>query len=105
LYGRLALGLDTNFYFAAAGLHVAPFAYFFGPYYFLAVFSLFAHVGCALSWFINGSTRLRVLTVAGFLCIGTVASALIVATLMGLIHEYTIPQEYLKTFLAGSRAG
>jgi hypothetical protein len=105
LYGRVALGLDTNFYFAAAGMHVAPYAYFFGPYYFLAVLSLFAHIGCALSWSISRSPRLRMLTVAGFVCIGTVASALIVATLMGLIHEYAIPQEYLNTFLAGSGAG
>jgi len=40
--GRLALHLDTNFYFAAAGFHVPPYQVFFIPYYFLAVVALFA---------------------------------------------------------------
>ena len=45
--GRFALGLDTNFYFAAAGLHVRPYACFFVPYYGLAVLAVFAHLACA----------------------------------------------------------
>jgi hypothetical protein len=44
LAGR-AGGLDTNFFFAAAGLHVWPFVLFLVPYYFLAVAALFVHVG------------------------------------------------------------
>ena len=37
LFGRSILKLDTNFYFAAAGFHVAPYQYVFAPYYFLGV--------------------------------------------------------------------
>ncbi|HLL10900.1 MAG TPA: hypothetical protein VK570_07575, partial [Rubrivivax sp.] len=54
LFARAAFGLDTNFYFAAAGFHVAPFQFFFGPYYFLAVLALFTHLGCAAFWHMRG---------------------------------------------------
>ena len=48
LSGRLALGLDTDFRFAAAGFHVPAWPLFFWPYYALAVFALFMHIGCAI---------------------------------------------------------
>lgn len=41
LFGRAVLKLDTNFYYAAAGMHVPPFQYYFVPYYFLAVVAIF----------------------------------------------------------------
>ena len=47
LLGRGVLHLDTNFYFAAAGLHVSPPRFFFRPYYVLAVVAIAAHLGCA----------------------------------------------------------
>ena len=50
LFGRAALNLDTNFYYAAAGMHVSPFQYYFVPYYFLAVIAIFGHIACALHW-------------------------------------------------------
>jgi succinate dehydrogenase/fumarate reductase cytochrome b subunit len=50
LLGRLVLRLDTNFYFAAAGLNITPYQFFFAPYYFLAVLALFTHLGCAAYW-------------------------------------------------------
>lgn len=43
LYGR-SLGLNTNFYFAAAGLNVYPATFFFIPYYLLAVCAVSLHV-------------------------------------------------------------
>ena len=89
LAGR-AGGLDTNFHFAAAGLHVWPFVLFFVPYYFLAVAALFAHVGCAL--------RRGRAVVAGFTCAGIVVAGLIVATLMGKVVPVEIPANYLQTF-------
>jgi succinate dehydrogenase/fumarate reductase cytochrome b subunit len=42
--GRHLLGLDTNFYFAAAGLTTYPYSLFFIPYYSLAVFSVVGHI-------------------------------------------------------------
>jgi hypothetical protein len=44
LIGRLALHLDTNFYFGVAGLNTFPMNLFFIPYYGLAIFSFFGHI-------------------------------------------------------------
>jgi hypothetical protein len=90
LVARSLGGLDTNFYFAAAGLHVWPFALFFAPYYFLAVAALFAHVGCAL--------RRGRAVVAWMSGAGVVVAVLIVATLMGKVVPVAIPTVYLTTF-------
>jgi succinate dehydrogenase hydrophobic anchor subunit len=88
--GRGVGGLDTNFYFAAAGLHVWPFVLFFAPYYFLAVAALFVHVGCALR---RGRT-----VAAWFAGAGVMVAGLIVAALMGMIQPVVIPTRYLMTF-------
>jgi len=94
LAGRGA-GLDTNFYFAAAGLHVWPFVLFFGPYYFLAVAALCVHVGCALA----SRARARRLTVLGAASVaGGVLGAVIVACLLGGVQPVAIPPAYLATF-------
>lgn len=75
---RSALGLDTNFYFAAAGFHVWPFGLFFGPYYFLAVITLFTHLGCAAYWRTQSQRRIvHVATVLLPVGLGSVASLLI----------------------------
>ena len=90
LVGRIVGGLDTNFYFAAAGLHVWPFVLFFAPYYFLAVAALFVHLGCAL--------RRGTAVVALASGIGIAAAGAIVATLMGQVVPVAIPAAYLATF-------
>lgn len=41
--GRLFLNLDTNFYFAAAGLNSFPLNLYYIPYYTLAILSFFTH--------------------------------------------------------------
>lgn len=89
LVGR-AGGLDTNFYFAAAGLHVWPAVLLFAPHYFLAVAALFVHLGCALR-----RGRAVVAVSAGA---GVVAAATIVAVLMGKVVPVEIPAMYLQTF-------
>ena len=96
LVGRAVYGLDTNFHYAAAGLHVYPFQYFFAPYYFLAVTALFAHLGCAVSWYVD--SRVRVWAVGIFLCIGVALSTLICAALMGKVYPYEVPERYKNTY-------
>jgi hypothetical protein len=98
LLGRAVYGLDTNFHFAAAGLHVQPFQYFFAPYYLLAVLALFTHLGCALSWYVGSSIGLRASVVALSMCVGVVMSTLILAALMGGIYPYEVPQQYKNTY-------
>jgi succinate dehydrogenase/fumarate reductase cytochrome b subunit len=90
LAGRRVGGLDTNFYFAAAGLHVWPYVLFFAPYYFLAVAALFVHIGCALR---RGRAVVAVFAVAG-----AVTAGLIVILLMGKVVPVDIPARYLATF-------
>jgi succinate dehydrogenase/fumarate reductase cytochrome b subunit len=95
LYGRAVLHLDTNFYYAAAGLHVAPFQYFFAPYYFLAVLALFVHLACALSWQLPGRARL-VLAPAALAGLG--AALLIVLSLAGVLYPVDVPAQFKATF-------
>jgi hypothetical protein len=98
LVGRAVYGLDTNFHYAAAGFHVYPFQYFFAPYYFFAVVALFAHLGCALSWYVGSKMRLRVLVISLFVCIGMALSTLISAALMGKMYPYEVPDQYKNTY-------
>jgi succinate dehydrogenase/fumarate reductase cytochrome b subunit len=102
LFGRAVLGLDTNFHFAAAGLHVRPFQYFFAPYYFLAVLALFTHLGCAVSWYAGPTLRARGFALALPMCVGTAIATLVVAAMMGEIHPYEVPQKYKDTYASGS---
>jgi len=102
LFGRSALNLDTNFYFAAAGFHVPPFQFYFAPYYFLAVFALFTHLGCAAYWQSQNRPRLaRVLVVAVPSLVGAVASLLIVLSLAGALFPVEVPEKYKTTYGAG----
>ena len=100
LYGRLVLGLDTNFYYAAAGLHVHPFAWFFAPYYFLAVLALFVHLGCASYWRCLRSRRRATgwVLLASAAGAGVIVSLLITASLGGAFETFRIPHEYTATY-------
>jgi len=100
LFGRAALDLDTNFYFAAAGFHVEPFQFFFAPYYFFAVVALFSHLGCAAYWQSEGRPRLaRALVIAVPCAVGSVMSLLIVMSLAGALFPVDIPASYKATYV------
>ncbi len=98
LFGRAVLGLDTNFFYAAAGMHAPPFQYFFVPYYYVAVVALFLHVGCAIYWSGPVAFRGQTLTVGVAALGGVVASTLLVMSLAGNIQSFEIPQKYLSTY-------
>jgi len=91
LAGRAALGLDTNFYFAAAGLHQAPWFLFFAPYYFLGTLALFAHIACAVQRRM-GERSMPVL--AGALIGGGALAGSFVASLAGGLYPVDIPAAY-----------
>lgn len=101
LFGRSVLQLDTNFYYAAAGLHVPPNHFFFAPYYFLAVLALFTHLGCAAYWRLPSA--IRTWTLGGAVALGGILSLLIVLSLAGKFQPVEIPAKYQATY-AQSRA-
>ena len=106
LYGRSVLALDTNFYFAAAGLHAGSGAWFFGPYYFLAVLALFTHLGCALAWQLKApSAHARHWVIGAAVVLGTAASGCILASLAGLTGPVDIPAAYMAGQVAGDKIG
>jgi len=95
LMGRAVFGLDTNFFFAAAGFHVPPFGWFFAPYYTLAVAALFAHMGCALFWQWQAAAPARARAgLALALVAGVGASLAISLSLAGLIQPVEVPAVY-----------
>ena len=99
LSGRRILHLDTDFRYAAAGIFVPPWQWFFIPYYFMAVATFFAHVGCAVYWNLGeewASRRIPVLT--GFIVAGVLAASLIVLSLTGKLNPVDIPAAYRATY-------
>lgn len=99
LYGRFALGLDTDFRFAAAGFHVGSLGVFFAPYYALAILALFTHVGCAVYWSIGSTSGvLRKSVLGAFMLVGAAAGLLVVLALMGVLYVVDIPDAYKATY-------
>lgn len=103
LFGRAVLGLDTNFFYAAAGMHVFPYSLFFVPYYFLAVAAIFAHLACAAHWLLRERLGVAERDRLGYLmCVaGVVLSAVIITAFAGGFSAVEIPGEYLATYGRG----
>lgn len=101
LYGRVALGLDTNLYYAAAGLHVASVRGFFAPYYAAGVLALSVHLACAARHLLPVRGSSRTLTVWAALVAGAALSALIVGALAGAFHSFSVPPHFLQTYSLG----
>lgn len=100
LSGRAVLGLDTNFWFAAAGLNIAPWPLFFMPYYGLAVVALFVHLACALrrrlpDGVVPAARNRIALAVIGA---GVMLALLIVAAFSGAFYPVDPPAVYRATF-------
>jgi len=98
--GRYNLDLDTNFYFAAAGLHVGWLKLFFIPYYLFAVIAVFTHVACFIHWRIIQNSSISKANIAAALIIfsGIVFGFLIVASLSGMFYDVNIPNDYKNMF-------
>jgi succinate dehydrogenase/fumarate reductase cytochrome b subunit len=98
LAGRYWLGLDTNFWFAAAGYQAGAMIFWFVPYYFLAVLALFMHLGCAAYWISGGAGARSRSLLAGIAGAGFVISGLISAALLGAFEVFEVPARYLATY-------
>jgi succinate dehydrogenase/fumarate reductase cytochrome b subunit len=100
LLGRTLLRLDTNFYYAAAGLQVRPWPLFFVPYYGLAVAALFVHLACALRRLPAARMPLasRERLAWGGIAFGAIMAVLIVAAFSGAFYAIALPLAYRATF-------
>lgn len=96
LAGRFVQEVDTNFHFAAAGLHVAPFQLFFFPYYGLAVLAFGVHLAAAFHSLARGRigkpARSRI--AAAGIVVALALSGLILAAFGGLLHPVAIAEPY-----------
>lgn len=90
LRARAAEGIETGFDFAAATVVVEPGAWFFRPYYALAVLALFAHLAAALHWRGAGRSVTWTLTASG-----AVLGAVAVAAYAGALFPLELPGAYL----------
>ncbi|MDJ1500310.1 hypothetical protein [Xanthocytophaga agilis] len=89
LSGRYIEHLDTNFYFAAAGLNYYPATFIFIPYYFLAVASISLHVS-VIHYLKTGSAGAAI----GMATVGMVAAMMIILAFTGNFSWLDIPQPY-----------
>lgn len=92
LVTRLGFGLDTNFYWAAGTLTLAPIRFLFAPYYTLAVMALVGHLIAALHF--RGPSRWH----AHVLLLGPIAGLAIVAGYGGAFYNIELSNEYLDYF-------
>lgn len=83
-------GVNTDLRFAAGGMHGAG-AWFFVPYYFLAVTAFVTHIGCAIHWRLPEHAAVRCWVVAAAASAGAIAAALIVAMLCGAFYAVPLP--------------
>ena len=92
LFARSYLGIDTNFNFAAAGLHTPNGALFFAPYYAGSFVALSMHIGCATSWRFysdNRKAQLRWITICSG--VGCIIGILVVMSLGGILYDVKLP--------------
>lgn len=97
MVARYFLKLDTNFYFAAAGINQWPYRLFFLPYYGFAVVSLFAHVAAIhfkkMNRHILGcSVPTQSLIIAST---GVLIAVLIILIFTNAFKGFVVPSEYL----------
>lgn len=98
LIGRVVLRLDTNFHFAAAGLH-SPWVWFFAPYYFLGVAALGVHLACAVHRHRPAQPTAWRRGLPWLLGLGGGAlGAWLVALMAGWVVPVDIPAAYLATY-------
>lgn len=97
LGARGILKLDSNLYFAAAGLHVWPFTLYFAPYYTLAVAAICIHLGSALAPRLGARSLAARKAAIGVACAaGLALGAVIVAAMAG--SDVPIPADYTALF-------
>ena len=100
-YGRLVLNLDTNFYFAAAGLMTPGWMYAFYGYYGAGIFALFVHMGCiAYDIFKKTNKPVGYVFLAATTGLGAYVTWLLLMMYSGHLYPVTLPDDYARMFSA-----
>jgi len=97
MYGR-QLQLDTNFYFAAAGMNIYPATFIFIPYYFFAVVAVTLHLA-SLHYLKTKSVKVSY-------CIAIIGIMIAILIIIGYTDAFkwrAMPVEY-KNFIKGMLA-
>lgn len=92
LISRWSFDLDTNFYWPAGTLILAPLKYVFAPYYTLAITAIVTHLMAALHF------RKPQQWHGYALIVGPLASVGILLGYSGLLYPVTLSQPYLDYF-------
>lgn len=96
--GRGLLQLDTNFHFAAAGLHT-PWVWLFAPYYFLGVAALGVHLGCVAQRHMPPRPSAWRRSLPGLMIlVGVVLAGCLVSLLAGWLVPVNVPAHYLAPY-------
>lgn len=88
-------GLETDFYWAAGSMNISPVKFFFWPYYFFAVLSVFVHFACALHFGWPG--KFGVLKTA-LPWLGAIIALTIILTFTGLFYDVPITEDVLNYY-------
>jgi succinate dehydrogenase/fumarate reductase cytochrome b subunit len=90
---RIRMQVDSNFYFAAAGLQQLPSSMFFIPYYSLSVLSVGAHIACSFRKLARKKWNLRVANRIAWIIIGisAIATIGIMLSFSGVLYAIDLP--------------
>jgi hypothetical protein len=92
LVARIGYDLDSNFYLAAAFLTISPLPVLFATYYVLGVFSIFAHLACAVHFWAKSPIGERIARMS--IGAGAVIAPIVTAVFMGAFYEIRLPPAY-----------
>lgn len=94
---RVIDGLDTTLYWPLSVMNGAPFVYYFAPYYFLMVASVFIHAAAGLHYIgLDRGYGSHVDVIAKFLIMtGVLVAGFIVMILSQLFFDISLPEEWL----------
>jgi hypothetical protein len=92
LVARIGYDLDSNFYLAATFLTISPLPVLFAPYYALGVFSIFAHLACAVHFWAESPVGERLAQAS--IGAGAVIAPIVTAVFMGAFYEIEVPPDF-----------
>lgn len=99
LVGRSVLNLDTNIYYAIAGLMITPWKYVLIPYYGLAIMAIFLHMGCIIyDIFKKTAKPLAIILLIATIGLGGYVTWLMMATYGGYRIGIHVPPEYFEIY-------